>query len=167
MKLASVIVTFYITCIMFISRFIGQQFCTILCILDHINYSSNSFRCSVTQRVRLIFLCASKNLQFNGAPWRWWYWTPKRVEVKCTLVQAWRLCTDLTAHRGSRGIAILFLDHDTRKGWGVSVTPRPLFTSRERPGTHCAGGWVGPRAGLDRCGKSRLHRDSIPGPSSP
>jgi hypothetical protein len=26
---------------------------------------------------------------------------------------------------------------------------------------------VGPRAGLDRCGKSRLHRDSIPGPSVP
>jgi hypothetical protein len=26
---------------------------------------------------------------------------------------------------------------------------------------------VGPRAGLDRCGKSRLHRDSVPGPSSP
>ena len=38
---------------------------------------------------------------------------------------------------------------------------------RERPDTHCAGGWVGPRAGLDRCGKSRPHRDSIPGPSSP
>ena len=27
--------------------------------------------------------------------------------------------------------------------------------SRERPGTHCTGGWVGPRAGLDWCGKSR------------
>jgi len=26
---------------------------------------------------------------------------------------------------------------------------------------------VGPRAGLDRCRKSRPHRDSIPGPSSP
>jgi hypothetical protein len=26
---------------------------------------------------------------------------------------------------------------------------------------------VGPRAGLDRCGKFRPHRDSIPGPSSP
>jgi len=25
---------------------------------------------------------------------------------------------------------------------------------RERPGTHCTGGWVGPRAGLGRCGKS-------------
>jgi hypothetical protein len=34
----------------------------------------------------------------------------------------------------------------------------------ERPGTHCTGGWVSPRAGLDRCGKSRPHRDSIPGP---
>jgi len=22
-------------------------------------------------------------------------------------------------------------------------------------GTYCIGGWVGPRAGLDRCGKSR------------
>ena len=26
---------------------------------------------------------------------------------------------------------------------------------------------MGPRAGLDGCGKCRLHRDSIPGPSSP
>ena len=25
----------------------------------------------------------------------------------------------------------------------------------ERLGTHCTGGWVGPTAGLDRCGKSR------------
>jgi hypothetical protein len=40
-----------------------------------------------------------------------------------------------------------------------------------RPCTHCAGGRVGPRAGLDGCGKSRLppppQRDSIPRPSSP
>ena len=26
---------------------------------------------------------------------------------------------------------------------------------QERPSTHCTGGWVGPRVGLDRCGKSR------------
>ena len=38
---------------------------------------------------------------------------------------------------------------------------------RERPGTHCTGGWVGTRAGLDRCGKYRHHRDSIPGTSCP
>ena len=30
------------------------------------------------------------------------------LEVKCTLVQALRLCTGRTAHRGSRGIALLF-----------------------------------------------------------
>ena len=33
--------------------------------------------------------------------------------------------------------------------------------------THCIGGWVGHTAGLDGCGKSRPHRVSIPGPSSP
>ena len=75
--------------------------------------------------------------------------------VKCTLVQALRFCTGRTAHRGSRGIALLFHDHGTRRGWGVSVTPRPLFTPGERAGTNFTGSWVGPRAGLDRCGKSR------------
>jgi hypothetical protein len=34
-------------------------------------------------------------------------------------------------------------------------------------GTRCAEGWVGPRAGVDGCGKSRLYQDSIPGLSSP
>ena len=43
----------------------------------------------------------------------------------------------------------------------VSVTPRLHFT-RERPGTQCTVGWVGPRAVLDKCGKSRPHRNSIP-----
>ena len=45
-------------------------------------------------------------------------------------------------------------------GWVVNATPRPLY-ARERPGAHCIGGWVGPRAGLDRCGKCHSHRDSI------
>jgi len=35
-----------------------------------------------------------------------------KKKVKCTLVQALRLCTGRTAHRGSRGIALLF--HDQR-----------------------------------------------------
>jgi hypothetical protein len=29
----------------------------------------------------------------------------------------------------------------------------PAALTRERPGAHCIGGWVGPRVGLDRCGK--------------
>jgi len=43
--------------------------------------------------------------------------------VKCTLVQALRLCTDRTAHRGTRGIALLFLDHGTRRGEGSASRP--------------------------------------------
>ena len=50
------------------------------------------------------------------------------VHQKVTLVQALRLCTGRTAHRGSRGIALPFHDHGTRRGWGISVTPWPLFT---------------------------------------
>jgi hypothetical protein len=37
-------------------------------------------------------------------------------------------------------------------GWVVSVTPRPRFT----PGTHCTGGWVGPRAGLDTEARGKI-----------
>jgi hypothetical protein len=70
------------------------------------------------------------------------------------------------AYRVSRGIALLFLDLGARRGWLVNTTPRPLYP-RDRPGTHCTGVWVGLRAGLDVCEKSRPHRDSIPGPSSP
>ena len=53
--------------------------------------------------------------------------------LKCTLVQALRLCTGRTAHRGSRGLALLFLYHGTRRWWGVSVTHRPLFTPWKDP----------------------------------
>jgi len=56
-----------------------------------------------------------------------------QINVKCTLVQALRLCTGRTPRRGSRGKALLFLDHDTIRGWGVSVTPRPLFTPGKNP----------------------------------
>jgi len=51
----------------------------------------------------------------------------KKLKVKCTLVQALRLCIGRTAHRGSRGIALLFPDHVT------SVTPRLLFAPGKDP----------------------------------
>ena len=35
---------------------------------------------------------------------------------------------------------------------GERHAPAALYP-RERPGTHCTGGWVGPRAGVDRRGK--------------
>ena len=58
---------------------------------------------------------------------------PTSNKVKCTLVQALRLCTGRTAHRECRGIALLFLDHGTIRGWGVSVMSRPLFTPGKDP----------------------------------
>jgi len=39
-----------------------------------------------------------------------------KVKVKFTLVQALRRCTGRTAHWASRSIALLFLDHGTRRG---------------------------------------------------
>ena len=56
-----------------------------------------------------------------------------KLKVKCTLVQALRFFTGRTAHRGSRGIALTFDDHGTRRGWGFSVSPRLLFTPRKDP----------------------------------
>ena len=50
------------------------------------------------------------------------------VKVKVTLVQALGLCIGRTAYRGSRGIALPFHGHGTRRGLGVSVTPRPRLT---------------------------------------
>ena len=45
-------------------------------------------------------------------------------------------------------------NHGTRQAWLVNATPRPLYP-RERRGTHCIVGWVGHRAVLYGCGKSR------------
>jgi hypothetical protein len=85
----------------------------------------------------------SIHIVLSGVYWTPWQWRRLAVTCsrhnkilgntntnghKCTLVQAVRLCTGHTAHLGNRGIALPFLDHGTRSGWGVSVTPRPLFT---------------------------------------
>ena len=43
--------------------------------------------------------------------------------VKCTLVQALRLCTGRTAHSRSRGIVLPFHDHGTRRGEGSASRP--------------------------------------------
>jgi hypothetical protein len=72
----------------------------------------------------------------------------------------------LESPEGGRGVALHSLDLGARRGWVVSTTPRPLYP-RERPCTYCTGGWVGPRAGLNVCEKSRPYRDSIPGLSCP
>ena len=58
-----------------------------------------------------------------------------------------------------------FFDFGGRWGWVVNATPPPLYPGKEKRYAFCRR-WVGLRAGLDECGKSRPHRVSIPGPSS-
>jgi len=59
-----------------------------------------------------------------------------------------------------RGIALLFHDRGTRRGWVVSSTPRPHFTHGKEPVPILQeAGWApGP---VWTGGKSRPHRDSI------
>ena len=61
--------------------------------------------------------CVIQALYFYGG------WKPFLILLKCTLVQALRLCTGRTAHRGSRGIALPFHDHDTIRGDGSASRP--------------------------------------------
>jgi hypothetical protein len=77
-----------------------------------------------------------------------------KVKVKCTRVQALRLCTGRTDHRGSRSMALPFMIM-ALEGVRGQCHPPAAFYPRERPGTHCTEGCVGPRAGLDRRGISR------------
>ena len=79
----------------------------------------------------------------------------KNIEVK------WSRYRPGVAQRVSRGIALLFHDRGTRRGWVVNSTPRPHFTPRKDPvpivqevGWAPGPVWTG--------GKFRPHRDSIP-----
>ena len=51
-----------------------------------------------------------------------------KENIKCTPVQVLRLCTGRTAHRGSGGVALLFLDHGTRRVEGSASRPGRSFT---------------------------------------
>ena len=60
-----------------------------------------------------------------------------------------------------------FMTNGTRREWGVSLTPRPLFTSGKHlvPIVQEAGWATGPVwTGAENLAP---HRESIPGPSSP
>ena len=75
----------------------------------------------------------------------------RKVKVNITLQQATK------AQKGSRCMALLLLQPRRYMGGGVNATPRPdRLTFQEGPGTHCTGGWVGSRTGLDGFGISGL-----------
>ena len=95
-----------------------------------------------------------RSLRKFGDPGIW-----KRVFIKKVKVK-WYSYRPGVTQRVGRGIALLFHDRDTRKGWVVSSTPRPHFTPGEDPVPILQeAGWApGP---VWTGGKSRPHRDSI------
>ena len=60
---------------------------------------------------------------FEASTWR----MVLRVKIK------WSRYRRCVAQRVGRGIALLFHDRGTRRGWVVSSTPRPLFTPGKDP----------------------------------
>jgi len=80
-----------------------------------------------------------------------------KVKVKFTLKQATK------AQMGVEIELYSFFNIGPRCGGWSTPRPGPFIPGKETRFPLR----VGPRAGLDGCGTSRPHRDSIPGPSSP
>jgi hypothetical protein len=78
--------------------------------------------------------------------------------VEFTLEQATK------AERGIRGIVLISPNLGAKWGVGGQHHALEALSPGKGAGNHCTVGWVGPRAGLDLCGKSRrtsfrtLHR---------
>ena len=83
------------------------------------------------------------------------------ISAILVLQQEWSRCRPSVTQRVGRGLALLFHDRGTRRGWVVSSKPWPHFTPGKDPvpilqeaGWASGPVWTG--------GKSRPHRDSIP-----
>ena len=89
-----------------------------------------------------------------------------KVKVKVTLIQALRLCTGRTAHRGSRGIALPFLHHGTRRGEG-SASRRGCSLPPGKTRYPLYGRLGGPQGQFGKVRKISPLTGFDPGPSSP
>jgi len=78
-----------------------------------------------------------------------------------TIKVKWSRYCPGVAQRVGRGIALLFHDRGTRRGWVVSSTPRPKLTLGKDPVPILQEAKWGPRT-VWTGGKFRPHRDSIP-----
>ena len=97
-------------------------------------------------------LCTLLALTFTGdSDWGQCVWEKRKVK--------WPRYRPGVAQRVGRGIALIFHDRGTRRGWVVSSTPRPHSTSRKDPVPILQeAGWTpGP---VWTGGKSRPHQES-------
>ena len=83
------------------------------------------------------------------------------ITVKVNLKVKWSCYRPGVAQRVGRGIALLFINRGTRRGWVVSSMPLSKFTTGKDPVPILKGaGWAPGSVWMG--GKSRPHRDSIP-----
>ena len=111
-----------------------------------------SAKLNLSHPYRRLFMSCSLFLHVWGV---FILFSSKKIKVK------WSRYRHSVVQRVGRGIALLFHDRGTRRGWVVRSTPRPHFTSGKDPAPILQeAGWApGP---VWTGGKSRPHRDSIP-----
>jgi hypothetical protein len=114
-------------------------------------YNTNHYNANVTQVKKIQHYQVCESWLFLMDP-----------TCSSTVGKKWSRYRPGVAQRVGRGIALLFHDRGTTRGWVVSSTPRPHFTPGKDPvpilqEAEWAPGpvWTGR--------KSRPHRDSIPG----
>ena len=87
---------------------------------------------------------------------------PQKVKFLCTVPSVYGKVTleqDTKAQKWSRVTALLFLYPQRYMGVGGQCHAPATLPPGKGPSTHCIGGWVGPRAILDGCGKSHPHQE--------
>ena len=89
--------------------------------------------------------------------WHSWHFEVCKKKKKVT----WSRYRPGVTQRVGRGIALLFHDRGSRRGWMVSSTTRPHFTRAKDPVPILQEAWWAPGR-VWTGGKSRPHRDSIP-----
>jgi hypothetical protein len=137
--------------------------------MRRIGWALNSIPIYIQQDATLHSLFISGNCSTSLG----WYFHPSSGE-HTTVSTSSGICHTVTAicrYRGRVGtdlsvLWVVYATHSTLYLQYLIVFTQVAAGWGERPGTYCTRGWVGPRAGLDRCGKSRPHRNSIPGPSN-
>jgi hypothetical protein len=113
-------------------------------------------RCHVSTVMRSLYCCATY-VAANNMKHNWIVCSCKVKKVKGTGSP----CNMPGRSRGAVEVQpYSFFDLGAGQWWVVNNMPRALYL-RQRPGTYCTGGWVGPTAGLDASRKTSPHRGTL------
>jgi len=115
-------------------------------------HSQNCEKCLLAPSCLSVRVSASKNMAPTGRIFMKFH-----IYLKFALEQATK-AQGKERYKSTRSLAYALYGLDGQLHAPTALPPGE---------THCIGGWVDPKVGLDGCGKSRLQWDSIPGPPCP